>query len=247
MRRIDLLPPEERRGRLVVPKTTKAGITGVLLIGGAVLVMLMIALFLFYYVRLNNEEERIAQLDQNITRQQARMQELAPFRDLQARLDAKKPIADGIFRTRFAWDEFLRGLAFVIPDSTALESMVGQATPINIQAPARGAADVQTLEPPGTIRFTGIALPEYQNISDFIVRMNNLRFLANATLTRAQLDRETFARDAITFEVDAKLVTRVGENGNEVLLDSDDDQGRDGGDNEGVPRRGQASRTGAKR
>ncbi len=247
MRRIDLLPPEERRGRLVVPKTTKAGITGVLLIGGAVLVMLMIALFLFYYVRLNNEEERIAQLDQNITRQQARMQELAPFRDLQARLDAKKPIADGIFRTRFAWDEFLRGLAFVIPDSTALESMVGQATPINIQAPARGAADVQTLEPPGTIRFTGIALPEYQNISDFIVRMNNLRFLANATLTRAQLDRETFARDAITFEVDAKLVTRVGENGNEVLLDNDDDQGRDGGDNEGVPRRGQASRTGAKR
>ncbi len=247
MRRIDLLPPEERRGRLVVPKTTKAGITGVLLIGGAVLVMLMIALFLFYYVRLNNEEERIAQLDQNITRQQARMQELAPFRDLQARLDAKKPIADGIFRTRFAWDEFLRGLAFVIPDSTALESMVGQATPINIQAPARGAADVQTLEPPGTIRFTGIALPEYQNISDFIVRMNNLRFLANATLTRAQLDRETFARDAITFEVDAKLVTRVGENGNEVLLDNDDDQGGDGGDNEGVPRRGQASRTGAKR
>ncbi len=247
MRRIDLLPPEERRGRLVVPKTTKAGITGVLLIGGAVLVMLMIALFLFYYVRLNNEEERIAQLDQNITRQQARMQELAPFRDLQARLDAKKPIADGIFRTRFAWDEFLRGLAFVIPDSTALESMVGQATPINIQAPARGAADVQNLEPPGTIRFTGIALPEYQNISDFIVRMNNLRFLANATLTRAQLDRETFARDAITFEVDAKLVTRVGENGNEVLLDNDDDQGRDGGDNEGAPRRGQANRTGAKR
>ncbi len=76
MRRIDLLPPEERRGRLVVPKTTKAGITGVLLIGGAVLVMLMIALFLFYNVRLNNEEERIAQLDQNITRQQARMRSL---------------------------------------------------------------------------------------------------------------------------------------------------------------------------
>jgi type IV pilus assembly protein PilN len=238
MRRIDLLPPEERR-QVAVPTTTRAGVIGLLLILGALSVMLMIGLFLFYYIRLNNEEERIAQLDQNVTRQQARIQELAPFRDLQTRLDAKKPIADGIFRTRFPWDEFLRGLAFVIPDSTALDSLVGQAAPINIQAPARGASEVQNLEPPGGVTFTGIALPEYQNISDFVVRMNNLRFLANATLARAELDRETFARDAITFEVDADLVTRIGENGNEVLIDNDNE----GGDDEAAPRSGQVSRS----
>jgi type IV pilus assembly protein PilN len=245
MRRVDLLPPEERRRRVAVPTATRAGVIGLLLILGALLVMLMIGLFLFYYVRLNNEEERIAQLDQNVSRQQARIQELAPFSELQARLDAKKPIADGIFRTRFAWDEFLRGLAFVIPDSTALDSFVGRATPINIQAPAGGAPEVQNLEPPGGITFTGIALPEYQNISDFVVRMNNLRFLANATLTRAELDRETFARDAIIFEVDADLVTRVGENGNEVLIDNEDgEEGGDGPNDEAVPRPDQASRTG---
>jgi type IV pilus assembly protein PilN len=245
MRRVDLLPPEERRRRVAVPTTTRAGVIGLLLILGALLVMLMIGLFLFYYIRLNNEEERIAQLDQNVSRQQARIQELAPFSELQARLEAKKPIADGIFRTRFAWDEFLRGLAFVIPDSTALDSFVGRATPINIQAPARGAPEVQNLEPPGGITFTGIALPEYQNISDFVVRMNNLRFLANATLTRAELDRETFARDAIIFEVDADLVTRVGENGNEVLIDNEDgEEGGDGPNDEAVPRPDQASRTG---
>jgi len=221
MRRINLLPPEERRarGRPGLPGTTRAGIVGVLLILGALLVLIMVGLYLFYAYRLGNEEDRIAALDQDIARQQARIQELAPFSDLQARLDSKKPIADGIYRTRFPWDEFLQGLAFVIPDSTALDSFTGQATPINTTAPPGQAPNLQNLEPPGAITFTGLALPEYQNVSDFIVRMNNLRFLANTQLTTAELDRETFDEEAITFEVAAQLVTRVGENGNEVRID----------------------------
>jgi type IV pilus assembly protein PilN len=221
MRRINLLPPEERRarGRLGLPGTTRAGILGLLLILGALMVLVMVGLYLFYAYRLGKEEDRIAALDQDVARQQARIGELEPFSDLQARLDAKKPIADGIYRTRFPWDEFMQGLAFVIPESTALDSFTGQATPINIQAPPGQPPDLQNLEPPGAITFTGLALPEYQNVSDFVVRMNNLRFLSNTQLTTAELDRETFSEEAITFEVAAQLVTRVGENGNEVRID----------------------------
>jgi type IV pilus assembly protein PilN len=240
LRRINLLSPEERRRRVAVPTTTKPGILGLLLILGALLVMLMIGLYLFYFIRLGNEEDRIAQLDQEITRQQAHIQELGPFRDLQARLNAKKPIADGIFRTRFPWDEFLRGLAFVIPDSTALERFEGRATPINVQVPTGGAQEVQNLEPPGFITFSGVALPGYQNVADFVVRMNYLRFLANAHLNRAELDRQTFARPAITFEVRAQLVTRVGESGDEVRID--DDESQDGADDEAAPQDERANR-----
>ena len=250
MRRVNLLPPEDRRrGSVALPVAGRSGILGILLILGALLLLVMIGLYLYYYIQLGNEEEQIAQLDQDIAREQARIQELAPFRDLQARLDAKKPIADGIFRTRFPWDEFLRGLSFVIPESTALDSLVAQATPINIQAPAGGAPEVQNLEPPGTVTFTGIALPDYQNVSDFIVRMNNLRFLANADLTSAELDRETFADDAINFEVGAELVTRIGENGDEVLLGTEEEGGdEENGDDEGAgPPGPQASRAGAER
>jgi type IV pilus assembly protein PilN len=234
MRRINLLPSEDRRRGVAIPAVTRSGLLGVLLILGAVLLLLMIALYLYYYIRLGNEEEQITQLDQDIAREQARIQELAPFRDLQARLDAKKPIADGIFRTRFPWDEFLRGLSFVIPESTALDSLVAQATPISIQAPAGGPPEVQNLEPPGRVTFTGVALPDYQNVSDFIVRMNNLRFLANADLDSAELDRESFARPAINFEVGAELVTRIGENGDEVLLGAEEDGAREGYKENGV-------------
>ena len=243
MRRINLLPADERRGlRPGLPSASRGSIIGSLLILGALLTLLMIGLYLFYFVRLGNEQNKIAEVDQNIAQQQARIQELTPYADLQARLDAKKPIADGIYRTRFPWDEFLQGLAFVIPEATALDSFVGQATPVNIQTPPAEAPSVQTLDPPGTITFTGVAEPEYQNVSDFMVRMNNLRFLANARLTTAELDRETFASEAITFEVSAELVTRVGDDGNEVRLED----GQPDEDDTGAPLEDQqASRAGS--
>ena len=253
MRRINLLPFEDRRRRVTIPAATRSSILGMLLILGALLLLVMIGLYLYYYIRLGNEEEQITQLDQDIAREQARIEELAPLRDLQARLDAKKPIADGIFRTRFPWDEFLRGLSFVIPESTALDSLLAQASPINIQAPAGGAPEVQNLEPPGSVTFTGVALPDYQNVSDFIVRMNNLRFLANADLDSAELDRESFARPAINFEVGAELVTRIGENGDEVLLGTEEKgegeaDEEDGAAGEGAgPPGARASRAGIER
>lgn len=214
MRRINLLPPEERRRS--VGESLRGGVVGILLITGALSVMIMVAVYLFFLVRIGNEEERIAELDTQISQQNQRLAELAPYRDLQARLDAKKPVADGIYRARFVWDEFLKGLKFVIPASTALDTMTAEAAPINIQAPPE-----QPLNPPGAITFTGVALPEYTNVADFVVQMNNLRYLANSQLNSAELDRETFAPEvAINFEVAAELITEVGETGNEVRLDA---------------------------
>lgn len=213
MRRINLLPPEERGRR--GGGGGRGNVLGILLILGAIMVVLMIGIYLLFLARLNTIEDDIVQLDQQIAQQNEQIAELSPYRDLQARLDAKKPVADGIFRTRFPWDEFLQGLAFVIPPSTALVSMTGQAAPINIEAEAE-----KPLEPTGAITFTGVSLPQYTNVADFVVRMNNLRFLANSQLNIAELDRETFVRPAINFEVASQLITLVGDNGMELRIDS---------------------------
>ena len=212
MRRINLLPPEERQR---LGERLRGGVPAVLLIVGAVAIIAMVGFYLFFLLRLNGVEDEIAELDQRIAEQNERLAELAPYRELQARLDAKKPVADGIFRTRFPWDEFLQGLAFIIPETTALDTFTAEAAPIDIQAPVE-----QPLEPPGAITFTGIALPRYQNVADFVLQMNNLRYLANTQLNSAELDRTTFApEDAITFEVASELVTVAGENGTEVRID----------------------------
>ena len=211
MRRINLLPPEERRRPA---ERLRGAVAATLLIVGAVALIAMVGVYFFFLMRLNGVEDEIAELDGQIAQQNQRLAELAPYRDLQARLEAKKPVADGIFRTRFPWDEFLQGLAFVIPETTALDTFTAEAAPIDIDAPVE-----EPLEPPGAITFTGVALPRYQNVADFVVQMNNLRFLANAELNSAELDEETFGQPAISFEVNSELVTVVGENGTEVRIE----------------------------
>jgi type IV pilus assembly protein PilN len=210
LRRVNLLPPEDRRSRTV---GLPGGLVGLFLVAAAALLIALAVVYLVFLLRLNGLEEEVAELDGQISQQNARLQELAPYRDLQARLEEKKPVADGIFRTRFPWDEFLQGLAFVVPETTALDTLVAEAATTDIEAPAE-----QPLDPPGAVTFTGVALPGYQNVADFVVRMDNLEYLANSQLNTAALTNN-LSQPAIGFEVASEMVTIVGENGTEVRIE----------------------------
>jgi len=210
MRRINLLPSDEQARPA---DRLRRGVLGILLIVGAFVVFLLVGVYLVLLLRLNDLEDQVAKLDNEIAQQNARLAELSPYRDLQARLEDKKPVADGIFRSRFTWDQFLQGLAFVVPETTALDTFTAEAAPVDIDAPVE-----QPLDPPGTITFTGVALPRFENVADFVVRMDNLRYLANADLEIAE--REGNSKDSpVSFEVASELVTVVGENGTEVRLE----------------------------
>jgi type IV pilus assembly protein PilN len=210
MRRINLLPSDER-GRAA--ERFGGGVLGILLIAGALVVVVMVGVYLLMLLRLNDLEDQVAQLDNDIAQQNARLAELSPYRDLQAQLDAKKPIADGIFSTRFAWDQFFQGLAFVVPETTALDALAAEASPVDIEATPE-----QPLEPAGTVTFTGVALPRFENVADFVVRMDNLQYLANAELDVAT--RQGSSQDSpVSFTVASALVTIAGENGTEVKIE----------------------------
>jgi type IV pilus assembly protein PilN len=212
MRRINLLPSDER-GRPA--DRLRRGVLGILLIVSAFVVILMVGIYLVLLLRLNDLEEQVARLDDEIAQQNAHLAELSPYRDLQARLEDKKPVADGIFASRFTWDQFFQGLAFVVPEATALDTLTAEAAPVDLDAPAE-----EPLDPPGTVTFTGIALPRYENVADFVVRMDNLQYLANADLDRAALKSfKPASAKAVSFEVASELVTIVGENGTEVKLE----------------------------
>ena len=216
MRRINLLPSDERARPA---DRLRRGVLGILLIVGAFVVILLVGVYLVLLLRLNDLEDQVAKLDDQIAEQNARLAELIPYRDLQARLEDKKPVADGIFRTRFTWDQFLQGLAFVIPETTALDTFTAEAAPVDLDAPVE-----QPLDPPGTITFEGVALPRYENVADFVVRMDNLQYLANADLEQAagpaaQRQLRNSQDSQVSFEVTSELVTLVGENGTEVRLE----------------------------
>lgn len=210
MRRINLLPPDER-GRSA--ERFRGGVLGILLIAGALALVVMVGVYLILFLRLGDLEDEVAKLDNEIAQQNSHLAELSPYRDLKTRLEEKKPVADGIYRSRFPWDQFLQGLAFVIPESTALDTLNATASPVDINAPVE-----QPLDPPGKVTFTGIALPRFENVADYVVRMNNLRYLANSQLTTADLTAIT-GQSAVSFEVTSELVTVVGENGTQVKLE----------------------------
>jgi type IV pilus assembly protein PilN len=209
MRRINLLPSDER-GRAV--ERLGGGLLRILLIAGALVVVVMVGIYLVMLLRLNGLEDQVAQLDDDIAQQNARLAELSPYRDLKAQLDAKKPIADGIYSTRLAWDQFFQGLAFVVPETTALDTLTAESSPVDIEATPE-----QPLDPAGTATFTGVAMPRYENVADFVVRMDNFEYLANAELEQAAL--KTFSQKAVSFEVASALVTIAGQNGTEVKLE----------------------------
>jgi type IV pilus assembly protein PilN len=214
MRRINLLPSDER-GRTA--ERFGGGVLGILLIAGALVVVVMVGVYLLMLLRLNGLEDEVAQLDNDIAQQNARLAELSPYRDLQAQVDAKKPIADGIYSTRFAWDQFFQGLAFVVPETTALSALSAEASPVDLNATPE-----QPLDPAGTVTFTGIALPRFENVADFVVRMDNLQYLANAELDLAARNGTT-QDSPVTFTVASALVTIAGENGTEVKLEDASD------------------------
>ena len=214
MRRVNLLPPEDRGGAI---DGLPGGPAGLLLVIAAAALLVLALVYLVLFLRLNGVEDDVASLNGDISDTNARLAQLAPYEDLRQNLDQKKPVADGIFRTRFPWDDFLRGLAFVVPETTALQTLTGEAAPVEVDTPAE-----EVLDPPGAVTFTGIALARYQNVADFVVRMNNLQHLSNAQLNSAELDRETFVEDAIEFEVASELVTVSGERGTEVRIEGGD-------------------------
>ena len=210
MRRINLLPSDER-GRAA--ERFGGGVLGILLIAGALVVVVMVGIYLLMLLRLNDLEDQVAQLDDDIAQQNARLAELSPYRDLQAQLDAKKPIADGIYSTRFPGDQFLQGLSFVIPETTALDALSAEASPVDLEATPE-----QPLDPAGTVTFTGIALPRFENVADFVVRMDNLQYLANAELDIAERQGSSNS-SPVNFTVASALVTVAGQNGTEVKLE----------------------------
>jgi type IV pilus assembly protein PilN len=210
MRRINLLPSDER-GRTA--ERFGGGVLGIMLIASALVVVVMVGIYLLMLLRLNDLEDQVAQLDNDIAQQNARLAELSPYRDLKAQLDAKKPIADGIYSTRFAWDQFFQGLAFVVPETTALDALAAEASSVDIDAPPE-----QPLEPAGTVTFTGVALPRFENVADFVVRMDNLQYLANAELDLAAR-QDSSQNSPVSFTVASALVTIAGENGTEVKIE----------------------------
>jgi len=173
MKRINLLPPEQR-----VKASRERGLLWAILI----LVAIVVALGLVYVWQNNQVSDAQAELD-GLTAQVAVEQQkalaLAPYATIQTTRTAMTTTAQGIYDSRVSWATILQEISLVIPDNVRLLSLTGTvpATMLPGSAvPGAPAAPATT-----DITFSGTTLT-HKDVAEFMTRLGLMPQLSNVQL-----------------------------------------------------------------
>ena len=203
MKRIDLLPPEQR-----VKASRERGLLWAILI----LVAIVVALGLVYIWQNGQVNDKQAQLDQ-LTAQTAVVQQqalaLAPYAAIQTTRTSMSQTARGIYDSRVPWSTILQEISLVIPENVRLQSLTGTVPaamlPGSATPPVAGA--VASLTP--DITFTGTTYT-HQDVAEFMTRLGLIPQLSNVQLASSTGAAAVDASGAtgtttVTFTVTATL------------------------------------------
>src|SRR5665648_311030 len=184
MKRIDLLPPEQR-----VKASRERGLLWAILI----LVAVVVALGLVYVWQNGQVSDKQAELD-GLTAQTAAVQQqalaLRPYAEIQTTRTAMTQAAKGIYDSRVPWSTILREISLVIPENVRLQSL-NCAIPVTMlpgpavpPAAAGTAAATTDLTFTGTtdLTFTGTTYT-HKDVAEFMTRLGLIPQLSNIQLT----------------------------------------------------------------
>lgn len=182
MRRIDLLPPsylqrKRERNSLVI--------AGVAI---AVVVLLLIAWWLFLGLRVNDAETELDEIRTANAELDAQIQELQRFVVLQNEVDAKRTALQTVMTDDIDWPGVLAEVAMVIPSEvwltnlTASAGMTEGATTVPTET---SPIPISNLEPFGRIQFQGQSL-SMAGVARWMVRLEGVdsffaTYLQNST------------------------------------------------------------------
>ena len=203
MKRIDLLPPEQR-----VKASRERGLLWAIL----ALVVIVVALGLVYMWQNSQVTAKQAELD-GLTAETAAVQQqaaaLAPYAAIQTTRTAMTQTAKGIYDSRVPWSTVLQEISLVIPENVRLQSLSGtvpttmlpgQAVPTTPGAVAAATTDVT---------FTGTTYT-HQDVAEFMTRLGLIPQLSNVQLASSTGAAATVGTGAtgtptVTFTVTASL------------------------------------------
>ena len=204
MKRIDLLPPEQR-----VKASRERGLLWAILI----LVAVVVALGLVFVGQNSQVADKQAELD-GLTSELAAVQQqalaLRPYAEIQTTRTAMTQAAKGIYDSRVPWSTILQEISLVIPENVRLQSL-NCAIPVTMLPgpavpPAPGAAATTDLT------FSGTSYT-HKDVAEFMTRLGLIPQLSNVQLTSSTGAAATGATDTtatavtptVTFTVTASL------------------------------------------
>ena len=201
MKRINLLPPEQR-----VKAARERGLLWAILI----LVAIVVALGLVYVWQNGQVNDKQAELDgltAQVADEQAKAAALAPYAQIQDTRVAMTATAKGIYDSRVSWATILQEISLVIPENVRLQSLTGTVPATMLPGPAVPAA-------PGTAASTDITFAgttyTHKDVAEFMTRLGLIPQLSNVQLASSTGAAATDASGAtgtptVTFTVTASL------------------------------------------
>jgi len=204
MKRIDLLPPEQR-----VKASRERGLLWAILILVAIVAALGMV-YMWQNGKVTDKQAELNALTAEVLAAQKKAVELAPYAEIQTTRTAMTATAQGIYYSRVPWSTILQEISLVIPDNVRLQSLSctvpatmlpGSAGPA---APgAAGSADVT---------FSGTTYT-HKDVAEFMTRLGLIPQLSNVQLgssagaaaPAATGTTGTTATPTVTFSVTASL------------------------------------------
>jgi len=173
MKRIDLLPPEQR-----VKASRERGLLWAILI----LVAIVVALGMVYMWEKGQVNDKQAELD-GLTAQVAAEQQkalaLAPYAAIQTTRTAMTATAQGIYYSRVPWSTILQEISLVIPDNVRLQNLTGTVPATMLPGTAAPAA-------PGAAGSTDVTFSgttyTHKDVAEFMTRLGLIPQLSNIQL-----------------------------------------------------------------
>ena len=173
MKRIDLLPPEQR-----VKASRERGLLWAILI----LVAIVVALGMVYMWQKGKVSDKQAELDgltAQVAAEQQKVAALAPYAVIQTTRTAMTATAKGIYDSRVPWSTILQEISLVIPDNVRLQSLTCTVPATMLP----GSAAPATPGAPGTtdVTFSGTTYT-HKDVAEFMTRLGLIPQLSNIQL-----------------------------------------------------------------
>ena len=207
MKRINLLPPEQR-----VKASRERGLLWAILI----LVAIVVALGLVYVWQNSQVTDKQAELD-GLTAQVAAVQQqalaLRPYAEIQTTRTAMTQTAKGIYDSRVPWSTILQEISLVIPENVRLQSLTGTVPATMLPGPAVPAvAGAAATAATADLTFTGTSYT-HKDVAEFMTRLGLIPQLSNVQLASSTGVAAVAATDTtgatgtptVTFTVTASL------------------------------------------
>ena len=198
MKRMNLLPPEER-----AKARRERGLIWVIV----ALVALMVVLggvYLWQNNQVGDKEDQAAQLEADIAAVQTQAAALQQYAVLQTKRTEMTSTAKSIDAARVPWSTIFEEISLVIPENVRLQSLTC-AVPANMLPGAAAAPEVAGTELAADITFTGQTY-EHKDVAEFMTRLGLLPQLTNIQLSSSNKAASTETTQSLTtFTVTASL------------------------------------------